>query len=604
MYLSHLAIRNFRAIRKLDVNLYPGLNVLVGRNNTGKTTLLQAIQYGLGPSASHGDSFWIEEDDFFRSSAQASRAAKIEIVLTFSDLDEAQRAFFFEIVDFDLEKPSLSRAVVRFEASLPQGKTRALIKRVGGMQNREATEVPSSILQALQVTYLPALRDAEAALTPGYKNRLAKLLQSSAERKNDGPNVRIAKIFEEANAQLGNDVFIQEVVTAVQAITEAMAGTDAQSSTIQAADADFLKILRTLQVQMDDSPIGSLSSNGLGFNNLLYIAVVLQHLSSSPTEDVPLLLVEEPEAHLHPQLTLLLGNYLSDQKDKVTQTLVTTHSPALASYVLPSQVHLLFKSPHAPDIRCHSLKKANMSDSEERGLQRMMDVTKATLYFAKGALLVEGISEALLFPILAQRLGINLAKEHVSVIPICGVAFETFRRLLAPEMFEIPVSIVTDSDPEVERQKDWRAERPEKSATGFDSCDRTKKLMDSFREHPTVHVARSQVTLEYDLALAGDSNAKVMALAWEGCYERKPQTLNQDLVEEAKTTEEKALVVWGGICRSSATVGKADFAHQLALLLSKKAKDGTWAHEFTVPLYIATAIRFVVDKLKPATIGA
>ena len=65
-------------------------------------------------------------------------------------------------------------------------------------------------------------------------------------------------------------------------------------------------------------------------------------------------------------------------------------------------------------------------------LQRMMDVTRATLYFAKGALLVEGISEAMLIPALAKRLGYNLAKLHISVIPICGVAFEHVQEVVRP----------------------------------------------------------------------------------------------------------------------------------------------------------------------------
>src|SRR6185295_1200658 len=69
MFLSSVEIRNFRSFEELRRDLQPGLNVLVGRNNTGKTNLLRAIRQAVGPSASRGDALWLERDDFYRASA-------------------------------------------------------------------------------------------------------------------------------------------------------------------------------------------------------------------------------------------------------------------------------------------------------------------------------------------------------------------------------------------------------------------------------------------------------------------------------------------------------------------------------------------------------
>src|SRR5205823_9093955 len=99
MHLACIDIKNFRSLKDLRVDLQPGLNVLVGRNNTGKTNLLQAIRHAIGPSASRGDALWLERDDFYKTGPADATERTIAITLTFSDLTEEQRAYFYEIVD-------------------------------------------------------------------------------------------------------------------------------------------------------------------------------------------------------------------------------------------------------------------------------------------------------------------------------------------------------------------------------------------------------------------------------------------------------------------------------------------------------------------------
>src|ERR1700730_10906416 len=66
MYLSSVEVSNFRSLKEFKVDLQPGLNVLAGRNNTGKTNLLNAIRHALGPSASRGDAIWWERRRFLQ----------------------------------------------------------------------------------------------------------------------------------------------------------------------------------------------------------------------------------------------------------------------------------------------------------------------------------------------------------------------------------------------------------------------------------------------------------------------------------------------------------------------------------------------------------
>ena len=92
MHIETVEIRNFRSLRAVRVDLQAGLNVVLGRNNSGKTNLLTAIRHSLGPSPSRGDTLWLDEDDFYRESARHEPQRTISVTLTFAGLSAAQRA--------------------------------------------------------------------------------------------------------------------------------------------------------------------------------------------------------------------------------------------------------------------------------------------------------------------------------------------------------------------------------------------------------------------------------------------------------------------------------------------------------------------------------
>jgi putative ATP-dependent endonuclease of OLD family len=602
MYLSTVEIKNFRSIKELHIEFQPGLNVLVGRNNTGKTNILSAIRHALGPSASRGDTIWLERDDFYRESANDETERTITVTLSFAKLSQQQRAHFFEIVDFDLADITKSRAIITWEASWPKNKRQASIKRTGGPPSPEAVEVPTKLLESLPLTFLPALRDAEASLAPGFRSRLARLLRDLAERKGGDVKAQIESIYSTANENLEQRSLIKETRESLQSTTKDLAGSDYSPSTIRAAEVDFDRILRTLQVQMEGAPIGALDANGLGYNNLLYVAVVLEHLKSPDVDECPLLLLEEPEAHLHPQLTMLLADYLATKTPgkSTPQTIVTTHSPTLAASVPPTRLHLLFADAVTRNQACNSIAGAGMDEKEQGELQRMMDITRATLYFAKGAILVEGISESLLIPVLAKRLGYDLTKLHISVIPICGVAFETFKKVLDRSVLGIPVAIVTDADPPIVRGQSWEHDAPQEEGLAFKLSDRSIRLRDVFATHPTAKVFHSNLTLEYDLAEAADENASVMADVWESCFIGRPGTFNRERVAAAGPSRKaKAMATWRGICRAEHSGSKAEFAHRLTAHLIEQDAAGQFIHAFAVPEYLRQAVRYVVEAVAP-----
>ena len=254
-------------------------------------------------------------------------------------------------------------------------------------------------------------------------------------------------------------------------------------------------------------------------------------------------------------------------------------------------------------LRCTELGKSGLTERESNQLQRLLDVTKATLLFSKGVILVEGITEALLMPVLARRLGVSLEQNAVSIVPVYGVDFATLAKLFGEGKLELPLSIVTDGDPEVD-DLTGQGKIPKGYPATIEPCVRVKNLKVLESASPLIKVFNSLVTLEYDIALAAVTNADTMCSVWESLYERTPLTFNATRLQECgEDAAQRALLTWRGVCLSSATRSKAEFAQALAFALDEK-RDEKYViapDQFVVPEYLQAAIKHVTPTLNNAT---
>ena len=194
---------------------------------------------------------------------------------------------------------------------------------------------------------------------------------------------------------------------------------------------------------------------GLGYNNLLFMAAELLLLQSHP-DQVPFLLIEEPEAHLHPQHQTLFMEVLAARAKALTeaekseglqqvQVLLTTHSPQLAAAADLETLTMIVG--HRAFPLASGQTKLEPDDYEF--LRRFLDATKANLFFARGLIVVEGDAENILFPAIAEKMGRPLSRHGVSIVNVGHRGLFRYSRVLqraAEPVMAIPVALIPDRD--------------------------------------------------------------------------------------------------------------------------------------------------------------
>ncbi len=205
---------------------------------------------------------------------------------------------------------------------------RLRVKRWCG--DHEDVGLTSDIMENLRGVYLPPLRDAAHGLKPSRTSQLARLFQLLTDDSGrDGINIALKTLDEE----LKKHPPIVNTHAAINARHGSMLGAQlAQGLDLGLSASDFQRLAARLSLLVDSFEI---EQNGLGFNNLIFMAVVLSELAKNPEAAYRSLIVEEPEAHLHPQLQSVLLRYLETlqaaEGDKPVQFFVTSHSPNFAS---------------------------------------------------------------------------------------------------------------------------------------------------------------------------------------------------------------------------------------------------------------------------------
>lgn len=684
MYISGIEIKNFRSFDNINIDFHEGVNVLIGHNNSGKSNLLRALAIIFDRTVKKQ----LSVEDFNNSltiDSLKKQSPKIVITVRIKQ-SENEDLMTDELITVSnwltkLEEPY--EAKIQYEFFLPISEEKNYVDTVNKANNKEEiwniirsqfirlyiskiwggnpeNQVPidNDNLNKFDFQFLDAIRDVERDMFSG-RNTLLKSVIDFFLDYDIKSDKNITEEEQKMKLQERKDIFSTHSSQLIKNIQERLdSGNQEILSYIEEIGAFYDKSTPDFEGQLSESEIYMvlqlivrqttgmsipITHNGLGYNNLIFMALLLSKMQAdsdgeflgSNAKVFPILAIEEPEAHLHPtmqnEFIKFLKNNIKDKK--VKQIFITTHSTHISSSTNIDDIICLYKKNDIGNVSYPGRILGENNIKSKKYVQRFLDATKSNMLFAEKIIFVEGLAEQLLLNIFAEYLGKSLEKNHVAVINVGGRYFEHFLHLFDSNnkgAIDRKVSCITDLDPvrKCKTKNNYKACYPFEYNMNLEEFDySTNDLLNEYEDEKHnnirafVQSKKYGKTFEYQLIL---DNPSLKLLLTESIANKKElielmnlyssnatfseliNTLsnsheNNRIKESLKNTnidwneeqKKKALIA----SRYLNSVGKGENALELASVLKDnlELKNQDEYQEFIVPEYIANAIEWVCE---------
>lgn len=642
MYISKIIIDGFRGFKHSEIEFQEGLNVIIGHNNGGKSTIMDALRLVLEYGSRKNLSAW---DFCQKEELQTLKDNPPYVKLSVYIKEQKEEGMSDDVAlftNYAVQTSPLLESCLTYVYSLPQTEVEkykkdvadvtdkySLFKTIDDKYIRKYThaiyggpvvsqnQALGEDLKKIDFEFVNALRNVEDEIYGGRAALLRDVLRyfldydlNGDENREDKIALRHQNFINDTHEVLKN--LVQRITAGKDNIiayankTGALFSDNILNLEGDVSEGDLLAVLNLLVGDGEDRRL-PVALNGLGYNNLIYISLLLAKMQSNAKADFmgssnvkafSVLAIEEPEAHLHPQMQYQFLEFLRNNiVDKhVKQVFVTSHSPSLVASVKLDELCCLHRLVDGT-VKVYSPKKVFATDEPaKKFIQRYLNATRADMLFAGGIIFVEGVAEQVLLPVFARVLGLydKWLKKHVIVINISGRYFDKFLKLYDssnPEALGLKVACITDRDP-VRKEKGKTNARFESCMPSDYNADSTKyeyrnhseSLVEEYKDHPNIRYfsqGADSCTLEYEIALNNPKN-KVLLV---------PSIKNSEELDGLIDTEgvDKALVASRYLESISKGVNALELSNAI-MDLSESDRE-----KFNVPPYIKEAIEWVLS---------
>ena len=526
MYLSKIDIENYRLLKNVHIDFDKSLTLFVGKNNTGKTSLMNFFEFIMSDKKNLAfDDYPLEcrqklynavkaywdspAEDAFEVFQRTVPLVKATLTIDYSDEDEFLGALGNFIIDLDDDNNTV---IIEVAFYVPPDAEQVLINSKGNYEILIASgDHPSEglcLASVVQKSFDSLFRVSIATINPSdpsdyllcsrsdlknlffVKTIKAERSLDESEASSENPLGQIMrKLFQsevdEADEDLNRAIeALQQIITDVNYNVQAKVNChmdtivasmtpfgypDGEDLTLKAnteisLEKRIVDSTALSYVSMDASESLPSSHNGLGYKNLIKISMELHEYARMVKSDrtrIPLLFIEEPEAHMHPQLQTTFVDYLNvflnrEVGENVVQVIMTSHSAHVANTVPFSKVRYIRRYKSFVDYKSLATFPLVGVNDEEKArrldfLQKYLKLSYCDLYFCDKAILVEGASERLLLPDMISKCNErgffgeeSLATQYYSIIEIGGAYAHLFYDFV--DYLGIPTLILTDVD--------------------------------------------------------------------------------------------------------------------------------------------------------------